>query len=516
MMLKMPDAAAFYLAARLLALTLVPSAVIAWVVCRRLLRRAQGALVAWQLRSRQRRLAWLQEQAVLCMTGTGRRAPDPDRAFSLLSDALQLAAKLRGVAPSSSSRADTGRSGGVGVGRTALPDVLGLQHLLAKAAAAAGRLSRSEELLLDTLHCLRAAQAQHTCSAGMVAAAAAAPAGALEDAVDGADDGLAEAAVLQDLGAVLWRQAQQQHLRLRPGQAGDDGDGGDGELSAEGIRRLEQAYKVLMAALHVFEREMIAELATVDADAVREVYRARLEAEAAEAAAASVEGAGIAVPVATKGGCHVPQRAASPVSLAQIGDDENDPSMYAGGDACDRAIRDLEMLLAQEASSVGCDSPCAARLRAQAAAVGAAKEIPPTQRLSRACRGTEGTGAAARWLDVARVRYGIGLVFESLGQREDSFVIFSEAQDMLDELIAANPTDSFRRHAAAHAALVNRQLQTYGQDHVRDGNQPPAQKQTCVLNSPLAKMTIRGVQQPALVPQKLFTPAKHRDGDGGQ
>ena len=365
-----PEEIILLFAAKIVALLLLPSALIAWALCRRLLRRSLTRLTHWRRRRQEERLARLEDRAILQMVGGQGLGDsrDVDEAVRLLTDALALATTLL---QSSSSAADvttkvkappgSSSSGSGGVVNSA--SVLGLQHLLAKAHAAAGHLWKADEILRETLRGYRKVGRQSLYGQEVPAMKVADEEGMAMGGDDGdeciahgEDDGLVEAGALEDLGVVLWRQAQQAHHRITtPRNQNDDAGGeewatGGGELSAEGLRLLEEAYDMLMAALQIYEREMIEQLSSIDPEAVRAMYKARLEAAAVAAAASEMMS--ISISCGDRDGSSPSMRSRSPTSLTHVhltdvADDSDDDNDY------EAALRDLEESLFARADDRG-------------------------------------------------------------------------------------------------------------------------------------------------------------------
>ena len=269
--------------------------------------------------------------------------------------------------------------------------VLGLQHLLAKAHAAAGHLWKADEILRETLRGYRETSRQALYGHNLPMANEEGMAGGGDEGdeciASGEDDGLVEAGALEDLGVVLWRQAQQAHHRITtPLDQSDEKGGnawmtGEGEMSAEGLRLLEEAYDMLMAALKIYEREMIEQLSSIDPEAVRAMYKARLEAAAA--AAAEVEMMAIPMSFGDRESSSPSVRSRSPTSLTHVHltDIEGD----SDDDDCDAALRELEASLLEKSDDV-----CHTTIDTTATS-NTAQPQPSKPRLTLATASSEGT-----------------------------------------------------------------------------------------------------------------------------
>ena len=397
-----PEDLLFLFAARIVALLLLPSALIAWALCRRLLRRSMTSLTYWRRRRQEERLARLEDRAIVHMTG-GQGLGDSrdlDEAIRLLTDAMALATTLLRSSSTTSTTTmvkalpGSSSSGSGGVASVVCgTSILGLQHLLAKAHAAAGYLWKADEILRDTLQGYRKMSRQaHGHKLPIMEVGEEGAVGDDDDEVEsiayGEDDGLVEAGALEDLGVVLWRQAQQAHHRIIPlDQRDDRGEEcatGEGELSAEGPRLLEEGYDMLMAALKIYEREMIEQLSNIDPEAVRAMYKARLEAAAT--AAAAVELMSLPTSYEVKDVRCGSLRSHSPTSLIHAGDSDDD-------DDCDQALRDLEESL------FATDDPNHLAIDTSAATGGNSQLQSSKPRLTLAAASSESTTIAPSSLD---------------------------------------------------------------------------------------------------------------------
>ena len=585
-----PEDLLFLFAARIVALLLLPSALIAWALCRRLLRRSMTSLTYWRRRRQEERLARLEDRAIVHMAG-GQGLGDSrdlDEAIRLLTDAMALATTLLRSSSTTSTTTmvkalpGSSSSGSGGVASVVCgTSIFGLQHLLAKAHAAAGYLWKADEILRDTLQGYRKMSRQaHGHKLPIVEVGEEGAVGDDGDEVEsiayGEDDGLVEAGALEDLGVVLWRQAQQAHHRIIPlDQSDDRGEEcatGGGELSAEGLRLLEEGYDMLMAALKIYEREMIEQLSNIDPEAVRAMYKARLEAAAT--AAAAVELMSLPTSYEVKDVRCGSLRSHSPTSLIHAGDSDDD-------DDCDQALRDLEESL------FATDDPNHLAIDTSAATGGNSQLQSSKPRLTLAAASSEGTTITPSSLDSVIIfmtnltsNYLIlkgrrlhidgwmwpecvtrsvrqcfayyffvtnykpilflriyctlscislmsctGLIFESTGQCDDSVVIFSEARDMLDELLALDivreSDDRVRREATIYANLIAGRLMHYlsgkGDDSHGEKNSRATEKSVNsspvlkLLGSPIAKMarTPSDKKSSVMPPQRLqFTPGR--------
>ena len=163
------------------------------------------------------------------------------------------------------------------------------------------------------------------------------------------------------------------------------------------VDRQDEAYDLLSRALKMYEKEMMLAVIVIDSQSDTcdgasyhaQVYSARLMGDAVASADASY---------ITEASCLSSNLSCSPVILPE-GDDS-----YLGVE-CDRAVAELEAML-----------------------------LPPTAVKVQETAMPHSAASIARRIDVARVRFEIGLVLEASGQLDDAAMIIEEAYNIFIEI----------------------------------------------------------------------------------